>query len=176
MNKKGFTLVEVVVSIVLVSVVMISLLASLLKIKETYNIVHDNNEVLIYSSSITRIINNDIAKNQGIRNAGCDRCNKIDEKCDYKCELTLGTGDKRVIKINTHKSLVKQENNIKTEDVISTLTYSDKTSGKILYIKSLDSTQYLDSDNNVVSSSGYYFNNIILSADRQFNNDDKQEV
>ena len=45
MKKRGFTLLEVIVSIVLVSVVMISLLASLIQLNETYNIIHENSDI-----------------------------------------------------------------------------------------------------------------------------------
>ena len=36
MNKKGFTLIELIVSIVLVTVILVSLLATLVKLKQTY--------------------------------------------------------------------------------------------------------------------------------------------
>lgn len=42
MNKKGFTLIEVIVSIVLVSVVLVSLMATLIKLRETYSVIHEN--------------------------------------------------------------------------------------------------------------------------------------
>ena len=62
MNKKGFTLIEVIVSIVLVSVVLVSMMATLLRLRDTYSIIHDNSDVIVYSSSIARVINNDLKK------------------------------------------------------------------------------------------------------------------
>ncbi|MDD6272997.1 MAG: prepilin-type N-terminal cleavage/methylation domain-containing protein [bacterium] len=81
MNKKGFTLVEVIMSIVLVSVVLTFMLASLVKLRNTYSEVNENTDALIFSSSISRIINNDLYDNGGIRYVGCniegDRCDII---------------------------------------------------------------------------------------------------
>ena len=59
MNKKGFTLVELIVSIVLVSIVLIALIGSLLQIRSAYAVVHDNSDVIVYTSSISRVINSD---------------------------------------------------------------------------------------------------------------------
>ena len=58
-SKKGFTLIELIISIVLVSIVMISLLSSLIQLRKTYNTIHENSDILVYSSSIARVINND---------------------------------------------------------------------------------------------------------------------
>ena len=81
MNKKGFTLIEVILSIVLVSVVLTSMLATLVKLRENYSIVNENTDALIYSSSVSRILNNDLSKNGGIRYVNCnvegDSCNII---------------------------------------------------------------------------------------------------
>lgn len=81
MNKKGFTLIEVIISLVLVSVVLTSMLASLVKLKDTYSVVNENTDALIYSSSVSRVLNNDFLKNGGIRYVNCnvegDRCDII---------------------------------------------------------------------------------------------------
>ncbi len=67
MNKKGFTLVELIVSIVLVSVVMVSMLMALVKLRENYSTVNENANALVYSNAASRIINNDILQNDGIK-------------------------------------------------------------------------------------------------------------
>lgn len=81
MNKKGFTLIEVIISLVLVSVVLTSMLASLVKLRDTYSVVNENTDALIYSSSVSRVLNNDFLKNGGIRYVNCnvegDRCDII---------------------------------------------------------------------------------------------------
>ena len=53
MNKKGFTLIEIIVSIVLVSVVLVSLLASLIQLRKTYSVIHEDSDIIVYSSSYT---------------------------------------------------------------------------------------------------------------------------
>ena len=88
MKKKGFTLIELIVSIVLVSVVLVSLLGSLLQIRNAYTTIHENSDILVYSSSIARVINNDLSKNNGIRFVSC-------ETDGSKCYLILGNDDRR---------------------------------------------------------------------------------
>ena len=64
-NRKGFTLVELIVSIVLVSVVLVALVGSLLQLRSAYTVVHENSDVIVYTSSISRVINSDINDNNG---------------------------------------------------------------------------------------------------------------
>lgn len=92
MNKKGFTLIEVIVSIVLVSVVLTSMLASLVKLKSSYEVVSENTDALIFSSSLVRIINNDFANNGGIRYIDCTYYGDV-------CDITLNNNKKRKIQI-----------------------------------------------------------------------------
>lgn len=92
MNKKGFTLFEVIVSIVLISIVLVSMMATLVKIKDSYEIVYENSDALIYSSSIARIMNNDFEKNGGIRYIDCNYDGNT-------CDITLNNDQKRKIEI-----------------------------------------------------------------------------
>ena len=72
MNKKGFTMFEVIVSVVLISLILTPMLATLVRIRESYEIVYENTDALIFSSSISRIVNNDFEKNGGIRYIDCN--------------------------------------------------------------------------------------------------------
>ena len=92
MNKKGFTLVEVIVSIVLVSVILISLMATLIKLRNTYGEVHKNTDVLIYGSSLSRVINNDLMDKNGIRHTSCDTNG-------LNCDFILGNDEQRRLEI-----------------------------------------------------------------------------
>ena len=92
MNKKGFTLFEVIVSIVLISIVLVSMMATLVKIKDSYELVYENSDALIYSSSIARIMNNDFEKNGGIRYVDCNYDGNT-------CDITLNNDQKRKIEI-----------------------------------------------------------------------------
>lgn len=92
MNKKGFTLVEVLVSVVLVAIVMISMLASLVKIRNTYSNLSQNSDAVLFSSTISRVLNNDVFNNSGIRRYMCSADN-------MKCDLILGNDQYRVLEI-----------------------------------------------------------------------------
>ena len=104
MKKRGFTLLEVIVSIVLVSVVMISLLASLIQLNETYNIIHENSDILVYNASVTRVINNDLSNNLGIRYISCNEDN-------LSCDFVLGNDSKRKIEIYQKIDVVDDQTN-----------------------------------------------------------------
>ena len=97
MNKKGFTLIEVIVSIVLVSVVLTSMLASLVKLKTSYEVVSENTDALIFSSSLSRIINNDFDSNGGIRYIDCTYFGDV-------CDITLNNNEKRRLEIKSVQS------------------------------------------------------------------------
>lgn len=134
MNKRGFTLIELLVSIVLVSIVLATMLSTLTKIKSTYNVIYSNTDVEIYGSSLSRIINNDINKNSGIKYINCDTDGKT-------CELLLANDSRRKIEIYdvTLKAALPATKckNCSTERVSNTLRYSDAKTGKTIYIKTL---------------------------------------
>ena len=192
MNKKGFTLVELIVSIVLVSVVMVSMLMALVKLRENYSTVSENANALVYSNAASRIINNDILQNDGIKNVSCS-ANHLN------CDVVLGNGNKRQLQIvelaegfSNQSSEEKIKNcktycndNSKTNEncncngkkaigIIETkktsLVYYDTTKEKKLkYIKTfeLETKTQIDSNNNLGTStiSGYSF----LSLDTKYN-------
>lgn len=152
MKRNGFTLIELMVSIVLVTIVLASMSVALIKLKDTYNKTNDKTDIDIVSSSITRVIGNDIADNGGIRQAI-----KID---DTTLELFLKNGKRRTIKIENldgYKTECLYNNNVDeptsgasdNSDSLgtrridkSTLKYIDSTDDteQILYIKTIDYT------------------------------------
>ena len=154
MSKKGFTLVEVIVSIVLVSVIMVSLLATLVKLRDTYTVIHENSDVIVYTSSIARVINNDLMKNNGIRYANCE----IEGK---KCELILGNAEKRKLEIIEEGEgidLGDGKENIKHERILTTLKYTNTTKEeKLIYIRTLILDRYENSESGVITTKGYNF-------------------
>ena len=192
MNKKGFTLVELIVSIVLVSVVMVSMLMALVKLRENYSTVNENANALVYSNAASRIINNDILQNDGIKNVSCS-ANHLN------CDVVLGNGNKRQLQIvelaESFSSLSSEDKvdkckkycngNSKTNEncncngkkaigIIETkktsLVYYDTTKEKKLkYIKTfeLETKTQIDSNDNLGTStiSGYSF----LSLDTKYN-------
>ena len=173
MNKKGFTLVEVIVSVVLVSIVLISLMATLVRLRETYSVVHENSDVLVYANSVNRVINNDLMDNNGIRYVTCDTSGTT-------CDLILGNDKKRRLEIdedNIHhgKTVVNKINaNNEVEHITkrTTLKYTDTTKetvdnngvvdeskNSIVYIRTLTLEDYVDK-NGVHTTEGYNFYNI----------------
>ena len=85
MKKQGFTLVELIVSIVLVGIVLASMIGTLLSLKNTYNVINEDMEARTYSALVSKVINEYIMKNNGIKDYDC---------AGNKCVMTLGTLDK----------------------------------------------------------------------------------
>ena len=169
MNKKGFTLIEVIISIVLVSVVLISLLATLVKLRETYSVIHENTDVLVYSSSITRVINNDFVNNNGIRYISCNAEGTM-------CDITLGNDDKRVLEIKREVKTTSKEvkttdkkgtQTVTMEDIKTSLVYSDTTNvkdpvadqnkKKLLYIRTLELEKGTNETTKITTADGFNF-------------------
>ena len=88
MNKKGFTLIEVAVSVVLVSIVMVSLTATLVEIKKKSETVSSNTNAIVYSAVVSKALNGDIIKNEGIKFVECD-------VNGGECGLVLGNNSRR---------------------------------------------------------------------------------
>ena len=175
MNKKGFTLIEVIISIVLVSVVLISLLATLVKLRETYTIIHENTDVLVYSSSITRVINNDFIENNGIRYISCNAEGSL-------CDMIMGNDEKRQLEIRrdttTRTEKAKTEagksENVTIEDIKTSLKYSnttkyDKTGNEsdkeLIYIRTLELEKATNETTKITTTDGYNFT--LMEKDQQ---------
>jgi len=181
MNKKGFTLIEVIVSIVLVGLVMTSLLATLVQIKDAQSIVHENSDAIIYSSSIARIINNDIIENNGIRYLYCGNRNS-----NSSCDMVLGNGKKRRLEIQKveFNNIFSNETNITdesgettkitttTDKIYTTLKYTDGNDN-IIYIKTLVAENSHNNDSDEITSNNYIFSNEL--AMKKFNLTNKSD-
>ena len=153
MNKKGFTLIEVTVSIVIVSLILVTLLGSLVRLREIYTSSEENSEVAIYASSVSRIINKDVINNKGIRDIVCNELKN-------ECELTLANEEKRRIEILTIND-EEDEEKIKHEEIRTTLRYTDITEEeKLLYMKTLKLDRYTNTETKEITTKGYNFLNI----------------
>ena len=163
MKKKGFTLIEVIVSIVLVSVVMVSLLGSLIQLRQTYTVIHENSDIIVYSSSISRVINNDLTMNNGIRYASCDSDGQ-------RCDIILGNDEKRELRIVKKTTCYKQDGTVTNCETVSgnhqdiiktTLKYTNNTipeDPKLVYIRTLEARKY--EKNGSQGGSGYNFSDM----------------
>ncbi len=178
MNKNGFTLVELIVSIVLVSIVLVSMTGTLVKLKETYNVVNEDADARIFGATISKIINDDFLKNNGIRDISCSN----DEDMS-SCEIVLGTNQKRTLEIlrntipNDKETIYENGKNIGTKTYEkTTLRYSDSTTGavKTLLIKTIELIVKSNNevDNNLVNTYGYKFTDLSVKTYKYKNIDD----
>ena len=178
MNKNGFTLVELIVSIVLVSIVLVSMTGTLVKLKETYNVVNEDADARIYGATISKIINDDFLKNNGIRDISCSN----DEDMS-SCEIVLGTNQKRTLEIlrntipNDSETIYENGKNVGTKKYEkTTLRYSDSTTGavKTLLIKTIELIVKSNNevDNNLVNTYGYKFSDLSVKTYKYENIDD----
>ncbi len=106
MKKNGFTLVELTISIALLSVVMIFLLNFLTLVKKEDVGIEETTSMEIDKSVISKTINSDILKENYINTFSCT---------DVLCSVTLKSGAKRTITIDGN--IVK---------------YTDTTNNKVL--------------------------------------------
>lgn len=178
MNKNGFTLIELIVSIVLVSIVLVSMTGTLVKLKETYNVVNEDADARIYGATISKIINDDFLKNNGIRDISCSN----DEDMS-SCEIVLGTNQKRTLEIlrntipNDSETIYENGKNVGTKTYEkTTLRYSDSTTGavKTLLIKTIELIVKSNNevDNNLVNTYGYKFTDLSVKTYKYENIDD----
>lgn len=178
MNKKGFTLIELVVSLVLVSVVLISMIGTLVKLKDTYNLVNEDADARIYGALISKVINDDFLQNNGIKTISCSN----DDYGSY-CEMVLGSNQKRTLEILNNQiaddteTIYSNGKNIGTKKYEkTTLRYSDSTTGEVktLLIKTMTLIvkSNNESGNNSVATSGYKFTNLSVEKFEYENKDD----
>lgn len=179
MNKKGFTLIELLVSILLVSIVLVTMFATLVRLRKNYSDVYTNSSALIYSSAISKIINDDILDNNGIKYISCNSVGSV-------CSIILGNNSERKIRIidNTNGescvSMCKDNPSCKERceskkpgntdclntcikrTLVSTIKYTDSTttSEKLLYIKTLTLDIETDAVTKTKTSNGYNFFNM----------------
>lgn len=165
MTKKGFSLIELLVSITLMSAVLVSLLSSLIKLRETYATVNSVADVNIYTSAIARIINDDIIENDGIKTADC-----LNDELET-CNLVLGSGETRRIELYSVAGANKINTNQNGENIgtirtdKATLKYTNTTvngAHKLIYLKTLDyitkvSKEKDEHNNPITSNEGYKF-------------------
>ena len=170
MKKKGFTLIELIVSIVLVSIILVSLVTTLVKVRQTYDVIYENSDVLVYSSLVSRVINNDINENAGINYINCN----VE---GTKCDIYLGNNEVRQLLLD-EKSKTEVEGNITHENIKTTIKYVNTTKGKkeLKYIKTLELNRYINSETGKVTAEGYNFLRIKLKTKEYVNPEVNERV
>ena len=115
MNKKGFTLVELMVSITLLSIVLIFMMNTLVKLRDTNVAEGVETNLVVMQALIGKEINSDILKNGGIVNI---------EQVNGYLILTLGFNNTTYRKLsisNDNKTLKYEVYNKGTNEAIDTL-------------------------------------------------------
>ena len=127
--KKGFTLVELLVSLVLVAVVLTSMSAALVKLKSTYDKANDVTDIDLVTSSITRIISKDILSLKELVAAKL-----INEKT---IELLFSDGKKRTITIENIDNILKLTKTVFLNGPAGAFEYDNFSYGTKEVLKSL---------------------------------------
>ena len=125
MNKKGFTLIELIVSIILVSIVLISMTGTLVKLKDTYSVVNEDADARIYGATISKIVNDTSNDTEKITSNAKQIRTKTYEKTTLRYSDST-TGDVKTILIKTIE-LVIRTNNEDGNDSVTTSGYKFTT-------------------------------------------------
>ncbi len=100
MKKNGFTLIELIISIALVGIILASMIGTLISLKDTYGVINEDVEARTYSALVSKVINEHLMKNNGIKNYSC---------AENMCSLTLGNNKEMILEI--------VESDVKTSDI-----------------------------------------------------------
>ena len=182
MNKKGFTLIELIVSIILVSIVLISMTGTLVKLKDTYSLVNEDADARIFGATISKIVNDDLLKNNGIKTIECNEDTKVSI-----CEIYMGNNKKRTLEIlrnetsNDIEKITFNGKEIGTKKYEkTTLRYSDSTTGnvKTILLKTIELITRTNNEegNDRVTTTGYKFTTLSKEVFKYENVDDNTKV
>ena len=117
MNKKGFTLVELSVSVTLLSLVMVFMLRFLNEIRKDEDAIGFKTEMSLHKTIISKNINEDIKKSGGISSLEC---------ANKKCVITLNDESIRELELKKDNSIV---------------SYKDVTNDVLLFTRQLPEGQ-----------------------------------
>lgn len=138
--KKGFTLVELAISVALLSVVMIFLLNFLKQINEEDVGIDDVSNLILNKNVISETINKDIHNNGGIQAVSCTSAT---------CDITLNNVTRNISLVNNTLTYTDTTNNIilLKREVNSNynLKYNDKTTVYEILLE-----DYTNSENNII--------------------------
>lgn len=113
MNKKGFTLVEISISVTLLSLVMVFMFKLISIIKTDENSISLETDLLMTKTILSKSINEDIKTSRGIKSLTCT---------SSLCNIVLNDNNSRTLQV-TNDGLV--------------LVYKDTTNNKILITRDL---------------------------------------
>ncbi len=112
-NKKGFTLVEIAISVSLLSLVMVFMIKFVSIIRTDEDSISLETDMLLTKSIVSKTINEDIKDESGITSISC---------ANNKCTISLKSGKNKTLEIT---------------DEGTTLLYKDITNNKIEFTRKL---------------------------------------
>ncbi len=126
MRKKGFTVVELIISVAILSIVMVFALNLLVVLKEKDTNINEDTDMILNQAFVSKKINGDIIDNGGIKSLNCTttRCDFVFNN-DVSKTLTL-TNNKRTIKYENEENIelnrtlpISSYDNIKVEEYLN---------------------------------------------------------
>lgn len=163
MNKNGFTLVEILVSISLIAVVLVTMMSTLVKLKEVYGSISNDTDIMVQGSSLVRTISDDIISRGGMTGAPtCSTPSCSTTSCTL-CTFNLRDGSKR--NLTLYVQTITTGTGPKYETNRSTIEYMDTTDDEQnnwnrLAIKTITNSTIKTVSGDFVQSSRYYFSEI----------------
>ena len=126
MSKKGFTIVELIISVAILSIVLVFALNLLVVLKENLVVLKEketsldtDTDMVLNQAFVSKKINGDIVKNGGIKSLNCTTT---------KCDFTFNNEEKKTLTLTNNKKTIKYENE---ENVELTRTLPKSTYGNI---------------------------------------------
>ena len=101
MNKKGFTIVELIISVAILSVVMVFALNLLVILKEQETSLETDTDMVLNQAFVSKKINGDIVTNGGIKLLNCTTT---------KCDFTFNNDATKTLTLTNNKKTIKYEN------------------------------------------------------------------
>lgn len=119
MSKKGFTIVELIISVAILSIVLVFALNLLVVLKEKETSIDTDTDMVLNQAFVSKKINGDIVKNGGIKSLNCTTT---------KCDFTFNNEEKKILTLTNNKKTIKYENE---ENIELTRTLPKSTYGNI---------------------------------------------
>ena len=119
MSKKGFTIVELIISVAILSIVLVFALNLLVVLKEKEMNLDTDTDMVLNQAFVSKKINGDIIKNGGIKSLNCTTT---------KCDFTFNNEVSKTLTITNNKKTIKYENE---ENIELTRTLPKSTYGNI---------------------------------------------
>ena len=172
MKKNGFTLIEILISLTLVSIVLVAMLSTLVRLKDVYAKANDDTDVRIYGAIISRTINADVLANGGIKPEQNDVvCASADVEPKFHsvtCNIKLNNGLSRILYLRVASTSSGEKENPsgnKYTTVInrSTIEYYDVENEEVLLLKTISSTDTYSIDGLLTESKYYHYSDISVS-------------